>query len=708
MKKTTFIFLLSIISTWLGAQDIQWASGVIDVSSEHALKDKVAEKSLGEPNGISISSPLSNAWSPEPAEKTAFIVVEFENPVITNRIVLVGNVEDISALATYDEAMNEYDVVIQDSQKAAGKALEVLIDQPSFEVKALRLSFTLSDSSALSLDAIGLTNSDEFNFQSVIGSDLIDEQQYEIHRLPESVNSTFIEHNPILSLDGKTLYFSRQYDPGNVGGVEDQEDIWFSQWDEAAQNWGPAKNVGGPLNNDGPNFLCSIGGINGIEVAILGNEYSKSGKMKEGVSIAFKSGHAFGEPMPLEIDNYYNYSDKVDFFLAHDGSSILMATEREDSKGERDLYVSFPNPQTGSWTEPKWLGENLNTFEDEESPFLAHDGKTLYFSSKGFVGYGGVDIYKSIRMDDSWTNWSEPLNLGPIINGPGDDEYLTLSPEEEHLYFTKSEANGDHDIFDVNPELTVRLIGQVVDSLSGQKLDKADVLIESQGGAYFYARTDANGRFETEVSANSKLSLTTVKNGYRGYKALPIQIADKTVELADPILLTRHQASAEIVIETDASILELGEIVTAQDNSEKMKSSLSFTDELDQMNPGDSLITQSIYFDLNSSYLRSADTYDLLEFASFMIEHIDLEVHLYAHADSRESNKYNQWISDRRARRIADLLIEYGIEPDRITYKGYGESQLLNDCANNVDCEEGKHQENRRAQIVVYKTAIRS
>jgi hypothetical protein len=102
-----------------------------------------------------------------------------------------------------------------------------------------------------------------------------------------------------------------------------------------------------------------------------------------------------------------------------------MSVQREDGQGDRDLYVSFMSNDS-TWSQPLNLADVINTAGEESAPFLASDDKTLYFSSNGFSGYGGTDIYVSRRLDDTWTSWSEPENLGPEINSPLEDLFFNI------------------------------------------------------------------------------------------------------------------------------------------------------------------------------------------------------------------------------------------------------------------------------------------
>jgi OOP family OmpA-OmpF porin len=108
------------------------------------------------------------------------------------------------------------------------------------------------------------------------------------------------------------------------------------------------------------------------------------------------------KPVALNIKNEYNFHEKANYFLANNRKTLIMSVQREDSKGDRDLYVSFMQDDS-VWTEPLSLGSVVNTAGEESSPFLALDDKTLYFASNGFSGYGGTDVYVSKRLDDTWT-----------------------------------------------------------------------------------------------------------------------------------------------------------------------------------------------------------------------------------------------------------------------------------------------------------------
>ncbi len=268
--------------------------------------------------------------------------------------------------------------------------------------------------------------------------------------LDGKVNTKSLEFGATLTKDGTRLYFSRQGYAGNKGGVSD-EDIWFSEFDAATQNWREAKNMGSPLNNEGPNFIVGVGWTG--DTLLLGNVYSKKGKMKAGLSLSIKEGDTWSYPQEISIANDYNLAARTGFDLSSDRKALIIAQRKLDSKGGLDLYVSFrelnsKNPYAGK--ESINMGPVLNSHGDETSPFLAYDNKTLYFSSNGHNGYGGFDIFVSRRLDDTWTNWSKPENLGSGVNTAHDDTHFSFTPKSRYAYYSRGLTPENSDIYRVD------------------------------------------------------------------------------------------------------------------------------------------------------------------------------------------------------------------------------------------------------------------
>ena len=155
----------------------------------------------------------------------------------------------------------------------------------------------------------------------------------------------------------------------------------------------------------------------------------------------------WSKPKSLNIKNIYNKNEYSNYTLSLDENVMLMCLQRDDSYGDLDMYVSFKYAD-GDWSEPMNLGAKVNTVGAEGSVFLAADNKTIYFSSAGRQGFGSYDMYMCKRLDQSWKNWSEPLNLGDIINSPKIDIYYTIPPQGDYIYYSSEDSYyGLNDLF---------------------------------------------------------------------------------------------------------------------------------------------------------------------------------------------------------------------------------------------------------------------
>jgi hypothetical protein len=263
-----------------------------------------------------------------------------------------------------------------------------------------------------------------------------------------SINSAFEEIKPVLTPCGKRLYFSRIAHPNNTEGVADAEDIWYTEFESTTQSWSQPIRMAGELNNDGPNFVNNVS-VTG-DTLILGNQYARNGKMLAGLSYSVNKNGQWSTPKSIRVKNDYNISDHGNSYVSLKSGVIIQAIERAETFGSRDLYVSFWNGKSA--TEPINMGGVINSDMEESSPFLSADSKTLYFASKGHHGFGGYDIYVTKRLDDSWTNWSEPQNLGPAVNSNLNDEFFSITHCGNFAIFSRQLSVHNIDIFRISME----------------------------------------------------------------------------------------------------------------------------------------------------------------------------------------------------------------------------------------------------------------
>ncbi|MBN2542108.1 PD40 domain-containing protein [bacterium] len=292
-----------------------------------------------------------------------------------------------------------------------------------------------------------------------------DRSNYEKENLGPNINTSYAETNPVISSDGRTLYFTRKNSDENYGGSNDKDDIWVSTLGRNGR-WTKAVNIGPPLNSEGSNFICSV--TPDGNALLLANNYYSNGTMTSGVSMSNRTESGWSYPEPLTIRGFNNRSEYASYFLNNDGKTLLLGIEMDDSKGDMDIYVSFMDEE-GIWSKPLNLGDSINTQNIEGTPFMAADGVSLYFSSNGHGGYGDRDIFVSRRLDDTWKNWTPPENLGPEVNTNKADIYYKISAAGDYAYFvSRDDSYGESDIFRIKSPAAASPLAAVL--ISGKVL----------------------------------------------------------------------------------------------------------------------------------------------------------------------------------------------------------------------------------------------
>lgn len=250
---------------------------------------------------------------------------------------------------------------------------------------------------------------------------------------------------PVLSPDLKTLYFVRSGHEANTGGPTGGQDIWYVVRENQGSAWGSPRNMGAPLNNAHNNAVGSV--TDQGRVLWLNNLYLGRRGMRPGLSYSTRQASGWSRPLALAIPGFQPRSGALSFFLSP-GDSILLLSMEADSSRSDDLFIS--RFRKGQWSEPANIGSVINTAGFEIAPFLSPDLETLYFASNGHGGFGQSDIFRSKRLDDSWLHWSTPENLGRQVNSAGFDAYLVLDPAGEIAYFTSEDGiKPDTDIYSI-------------------------------------------------------------------------------------------------------------------------------------------------------------------------------------------------------------------------------------------------------------------
>jgi len=542
--------------------------------------------------------------------------------------------------------------------------------------------------------------------------------------LGSAVNSEFSELNPVISPDGRTLYFGRKNHPANRYGVKGSEtiagsqDIWFSE--KVGDTWSTARRLSEVLNRDQYNTILSISPDG--QTILLKGAYVNGAYETRGFSISNTTNGGWSVPVKVDIPGYEQMSKgKNEYaYLTMDGKAILLAFARKKNSEDDDLYVSFF--EDGRWTRPLELGEEINTKYSETTPFLSADGKTLYFSSDRPGGQGSQDIYMTRRLDDTWQHWRKPQNLGTPINTEEYDAYYSIAAKGDYAYFMSGKGSlGKKDIFRLaieSPEGDSPESAGSPDGMSPNSRGTGAGGTES-GGKVGNAPADA-AMGESRFGNSSTRSVTsqdsdpvvlvsgTVLNQQTG--KVPEDASVSYEDLSTGKVL--GQAKPDPATGRYKLVLPFGKnygitakakgLIPTSTNLDltTMKGRYLELDDRDlSMVPlvkGNTATINNLFFDLGKATLKPESAPELKRILQVMSENKALVIEISGHTDNTGSDEINNKLSLERANAVKDYLLKAGIDTARIRTKGYGKTKPKADNST----EEGR-QINRRVEIEI-------
>ncbi|MCZ2477691.1 OmpA family protein [Aquirufa antheringensis] len=546
--------------------------------------------------------------------------------------------------------------------------------------------------------------------------------------LGSAVNSEFSELNPVISPDGRTLYFGRKNHPANRYGVKGSEtisgsqDIWFSE--KVGDTWSSARRLSEVLNRDQYNTILSISPDG--QTILLKGAYVNGAYETRGFSISNKTTAGWTVPVKVDIPGYEQMSKgKNEYgYLTMDGKAILLAFARKKNSEDDDLYVSFF--EEGRWTRPLELGEEINTKYSETTPFLSADGKTLYFSSDRPGGQGSQDIYLTRRLDDTWQHWRKPQNLGAPINTDEYDAYYSVAAKGDYAYFMSGKGSlGKKDIFRLS-----------VESPPGSEAAGGSVNESPQGSGAAPGSVNKSGGKEASGkigNAPADAAMADSRFGPSSTRSVTSQESDPVVLLSGTVLnqqTGKVPEDASVTYEDLSNGKVLGQAKPDPTTGKyklvlpygknygitaKAKGLIPTSTNLDlttmrgrylelddrdlSMVPlvkGNTATINNLFFDLGKATLKPESEPELKRILQVMNENKNLVIEISGHTDNTGSDEINNKLSLERANAVKENLLKGGIDQARIKTKGYGKSKPKADNAT----EEGR-QINRRVEIEI-------
>jgi outer membrane protein OmpA-like peptidoglycan-associated protein len=490
----------------------------------------------------------------------------------------------------------------------------------------------------------------------------VDKDSFKVDIEPLNINTEYSEFAPVMTADGEIFYFTSNR-PNEFSKKKNKnlfENIYVSY--RQKNGFSPPQLLSTPINiNNRHN--SAIGLSNDGQTMFL---YRDDEKGTGDIYISKLSGTNWSEPekLPPPVNSEYHESSAS---LSPDGKILFFISERPGGKGKKDIWYAVLD-KNGKWTSAKPLND-INTPMDEESVFMHPDGKTLYFSSKGYKGFGGYDIYKTTFEKNG--KCTPPENLENIINSPEDDFYYMPEANGKVAYFT-SKRNGNADLFkvtitpikvkkDFSAKLTL-FKGKVIDKSTQQPLE-AEIEITDLSNNTVVSKAVSNsatGNFLISLPFGVNYGINVKKEGYLFY-------------------------SENVYVPKTEDYKELIKLI-----------------ELEKIKVGERIILKNIFFEFDKADLLPESKMELDRLVELLNRYPAMKIEISGHTDSKGNDEYNLKLSQARAQAVVDYLISKGISKDRLQAKGYGETKPIapNQNPDGSDNEEGR-QLNRRTEFKI-------
>ena len=373
----------------------------------------------------------------------------------------------------------------------------------------------------------------------------------------EQLSSKNEESMPFPYLNGKKMYFVRTIIAGSMRQRVTGQDIWSSEFNETS--WNEPSNLFEEANDNGNNAV--VGVSNDGNTLYLFNSVQTRRKMAKGIAVTKKDAEGnWSDLEKVDVPGFKIGQGLYSLYMTPNEKILLIGMSPSDTSAQSDLFVSLKDAE-GNWSELRDLGSIINTGGTEITPFIDQNGTTLYFSSDGHKGLGGMDIFTSYRLDDSWSNWSEPLNLGAPINSDAFDAYFMFSNEKEAL-FTSNRDGKFSDIYStkIKEEPIIvkaeeRVFGQVF--FEAMPLEDLDLLIlDVEGNLVDKEKTDEEGRFSYVKSDNQAYNIQLEEENTELQKSTKIYIIDKNGKKLERLSLNSIGSYASISENIDSEMID--------------------------------------------------------------------------------------------------------------------------------------------------------
>lgn len=492
-----------------------------------------------------------------------------------------------------------------------------------------------------------------------------------VNNLGAIINTPYDEWDPTPTPDGKVLYFSSRHGNINYGNT----DVYYSLLDSTGF-WTAPKNLGRVINGYNDETIDNVS-VDGNKMMLSGTFEGTYGNFDIYTIERDNLGWGPLKHLPMPINS--KYTDEGACY-SPDGKAMIFSSDRPgcvgnfeqygtlyhgNNMGNMDLFVCLKTDK--GWSKPINMGTVLNTPYAERAPFLHPDGKTLYFSSDGHTGLGRLDLFKSVRLsEDSWTEWSEPVNLGKEINSANDDWGYNVAVKGDSAFFSTNNRNdgyGGWDLYSIalpksgQPERVVTIHGKVTDnkglpiacSIKWEDLTTGKIIGEQSSNPI-------TGNYFIVLPVGKNYGYYAEKKGY-------------------------YPSSSNVDL-------------IKQNSNGDVENNIILKSEYELFNLKAKLIINNIFFDYNKYELKQESYPELERLSELIKKSNNKKVQIDGHTDNIGSDSFNNELSEKRAEAVKQYLIKKGIKENLFIIKGYGSKSPIK----SNDTEEGR-KENRRVEI---------
>ena len=513
-----------------------------------------------------------------------------------------------------------------------------------------------------------------------------------IENLGEGVNTPYNDYSPIISADGNTLIFTsnRTDDPARAKANANFEDIFVSY--KNANKWSVPKPISPNINikyNDAAASLSPDG-----KTLFL---YYEEGEGD--IYTSTRNGEAWSEPKPLNKNINTAMFWETCASVTSDGKKLFFASNRPGGIGELDIYVSQLDAK-GDWGKAVNLGPIINTPKNEDSPFIHHDGTTLYFSSDGHPRLGNSDIFVSEFINNKW---KKPENMGYPLNSWEYDGFFTLSPDKKKGYFSTAKEGGfgDADIYSITflePKYKPKpkpVVAKVEEQKAKPEIPKAEEFVAP----------------EIEIHKIAKVVTLLKGKVIDERNAAPLSAVISLVDNDTNKVITKMNSNPTTG-EFELVIPHGGNYGVATEKAGYLFNSINFNlpqfaeyQEIDthiimvKAEIGSKVVLRNVFFDIGKSDLKPESIAEVENIRELLVRDAHLRVQINGHTDNSGNAASNKALSLKRASSVVDYLVKHGIATSRLSAKGYGSDRPI---VSNDD-EEGGRAINRRTEIEIIK-----